>query len=49
MLSSPLWETKPNGSSDAMDLEAEERKQREITVEKDRVPIYSEENCLQST
>lgn len=49
MLSSPPWETEPNGSYYAMDLEAGERKQGEIRVEKDKVPSYSEENCLQST
>ena len=49
MLSSPLRETKPHGSYDAMDPEARERKQGDNRVEKDRVPSYSEENCLQST
>lgn len=49
MLSSPPWETEPNGSYDAMDFEAGERKQGEIRVEKDKVPSYSEENCLQYT
>ena len=49
MLSSPLRETKPHGSYDAVDPEAGERKQGDNRVEKDRIPSYSEENCLQST